>query len=153
MNFAEDLRKIPSCEGQTFTVHQAFIEKRRFIPSYEGQTSKTVSIFIKTLCDSSPHARGRLHYVTRLNYTFRFIPSCEGQTSFCRCVWLLSSIHPLMRGADSVVNLAIVFTSDSSPHARGRPSVSMRLSAALNTSLCNLHKCHFRLTVCYRLYI
>ena len=51
------------------------------------------------------------------------------------------SIHPLLRGADIVNCHSHSVHLDSSPPARGRHSVFMRLSAALNTSLCNLHKC------------
>ena len=120
MNFAEDLRKIPSCEGQTFTVHQAFIEKRRFIPSYEGQTSKTVSIFIKTLCDSSPHVRGRPRSAVVYGCSHRFIPSCEGQTRHTKLSPSPSPIHPLMRGADREEEEKRLAEADSSPHARGR---------------------------------
>ena len=82
---------------------------------------------------TSPPARGRRQSCPEETILMRFIPSCEGQTLCLACF--------------------IVCQSDSSPPASGRHSVFMRLSAALNTSLCNLHKCHFQLVTHHFLYI
>ena len=75
----------------------------------------------------------------------RFIPSCEGQTRDpCRPTEN-APIHPFLRRADRGLTLSSPIQYDSSLLAKGRHSVFMRLSAALNTSLCNFHKRHFRL--------
>ena len=92
--------------------------------------------------DSSPPTRGRPLVV---GYSFlqgRFIPSHEGQTDKSRIRLILHAIHPLPRGADALGDYDIAPDYDSSPPTRGGHSVFMRLSADLNTSLCNLHKCH-----------
>lgn len=57
----------------------------------------------------------------------------------------IHEIHPLPRGADNPWAVFCGVCLDSSPPTRGGHSVFMRLSAALNTSLCNFHKRHFRL--------
>ena len=75
----------------------------------------------------------------------RFIPSCEGQTLVLCFLPSLSTIHPFLRRADLPGRGVSVYILDSSLLAKGRHSVFMRLSAALNTSLCNFHKRHFRL--------
>ena len=75
----------------------------------------------------------------------RFIPSCEGQTAVTFCRTALSAIHPFLRRADKFSWRTCFRRFDSSLLAKGRHSVFMRLSAALNTSLCNFHKRHFRL--------
>lgn len=51
-------------------------------------------------------------------------------------------IHPFLRRADLRSIQRPINSLDSSLPTKGRHSVFMRLSAALNTSLCNLHKCH-----------
>ena len=95
------------------------------------------------LCnDSSTLARGRLHFKGWLSNDGRFIPSCEGQTRQLRGVEDFVTIHPLLRGADILANVSDIRVNDSSPLARGRHSVFMRLSAVSNTSLCNLYKCY-----------
>ena len=103
--------------------------------------------------DSSPPARGRLTGLSAFESDCRFIPSCEGQTNISSIALLALSIHPLLRGADPSLIICAAVLYDSSPPARGRHSVFMRLSAALNTSLCNLHKCHFQLVTHHFLYI
>ena len=103
--------------------------------------------------DSSPPARGRPAYDGHFARRVRFIPSCEGQTGRWRNCGKPYPIHPLLRGADKSQERRASRPLDSSPPARGRHSVFMRLSAALNTSLCNLHKCHFQLVTHHFLYI
>lgn len=92
--------------------------------------------------DSSPSTRGRREHHDFFVKCVRFIPSHEGQT-WAR-IRALSSlwIHPLPRGADRQKPNPFNSSCDSSPPTRGGHSVFMRLSADLNTSLCNLHKCH-----------
>ena len=75
----------------------------------------------------------------------RFIPSCEGQTDLVNIWTVYHMIHPFLRRADGAYNPRHNDRNDSSLLAKGRHSVFMRLSAALNTSLCNFHKRHFRL--------
>ena len=72
----------------------------------------------------------------------RFIPSYEGQTLLKQFAFFMQSIHPFLRRADRWKICPRTFNVDSSLLTKGRHSVFMRLSAALNTSLCNLHKCH-----------
>ena len=93
-------------------------------------------------CASSPHTRGRPCFVAPLILSRRFIPSHEGQTRFYPEKSNYTALHPLTRGADALSKLFQKTYDASSPHTRGRHSVFMRLSADLNTSLCNLHKCH-----------
>ena len=113
--------------------------------------------------DSSPPANGRPELGNPFVSSERFIPSCEGQTLEAVGTSVTPAIHPLLRMADKPVYwfcpaitaihpflrragirpyLSPVPGVDSSLPAKGRHSVFMRLSAALNTSLCNLHKCH-----------
>ena len=81
-----------------------------------------------------------------MNFTTnRFIPSCEGQTVRYAEWSAMLSIHPFLRRADGAAVKRLSLLVDSSLLAKGRHSVFMRLSAALNTSLCNFHKRHFRL--------
>ena len=75
----------------------------------------------------------------------RFIPSCEGQTVHLITCLSFIMIHPFLRRADYSSSVTLILIDDSSLLAKGRHSVFMRLSAALNTSLCNFHKRHFRL--------
>ena len=92
--------------------------------------------------DSSPHTRGKLRRFLTSLAAVRFIPSYEGQSFFSFSSGLTIPIHPLIRGANIPAEILVLHCRDSSPHTRGKHSVFMRLSAALNTSLCNLHKCH-----------
>ena len=96
----------------------------------------------ETGADSSLPAKGRL--ITRLSALApsRFIPSCEGQAQPLSAVSLFLPIHPFLRRAGTFSYFFVCVYFDSSLPAKGRHSVFMRLSAALNTSLCNLHKCH-----------
>ncbi len=128
------------------------IRYRRFIPSYEG-ADLIFSYLQHSQNDSSPLARGRPAATIYNAHRARFIPSCEGQTFTVMLYAFLYSIHPLLRGADQAADALHFFTGDSSPLARGRHSMFMRLSDALNTSLCNLHKCHFQLVTHHFLYL
>lgn len=96
----------------------------------------------ETGADSSIPAKGRL--ITRLSALApsRFIPSYEGQSNRSESASLRFAIHPFLRRADLDGYAFELGKRDSSLPAKGRHSVFMRLSAALNTSLCNLHKCH-----------
>lgn len=69
-------------------------------------------------------------------------PHTSGRRNLAGVQPVHAPIHPLLRGANGKSFLECIVTTDSSPPARGKHSVFMRLSAALNTSLCNLHKCH-----------
>lgn len=96
---------------------------RRLIHSCERQTRHTM--FPRTgVRDSSHPTRGRLPIA-------------------CDAVPVLR-IHPFLRRADSPSSRIRRGQCDSSLLAKGRHSVFMRLLAALNTSLYNLHKCHSR---------
>lgn len=92
--------------------------------------------------DSSPPAKGRPHLDNVCLRPVRFIPSCEGQASVGWMYTDVMVIHPFLRGADLDGYAFELGKRDSSLPTKGRHSVFMRLSAALNTSLCNLHKCH-----------
>ena len=136
-------RIIPSHEGQmqSFSASAPGILKHPLIRGADFLIFLSVSSF----CDSSPLARGRLDRQANPSGAARFIPSCEGQTCPSRFFLLGIAIHPLLRGADNSIWYIQRKENDSSPLARGRHSVFMRLSAALSTSLCNLHKCPFQL--------
>ena len=99
----------------------------------------------ETGADSSLPAKGRL--ITRLSALApsRFIPSYEGQSNRSESASLRLAIHPFLRRAACFLVTRLRLMTDSSLPTKGSPSVFMRLSAALNTSLCNLHKCRFRL--------
>lgn len=92
--------------------------------------------------DLSPPAKGRLQIACDAVPVLRFIPSFEGQTLLLRALFRHRGIHPFLRRADLSFQVFLTRYSDSSLLTKGRHSVFMRLSAALNTSLCNLHKCH-----------
>ena len=135
-------RFIPSCEGQTCP-SRFFLLGIAIHPLLRG-ADRFRKIDFKKINDSSPLARGR-HQLPYRQFPFRFIPSCEGQTIMYHPGMRQPTIHPLLRGADCFLHSLICPIIDSSPLARGRHSVFMRLSAALSTSLCNLHKCPFQL--------
>ena len=88
----------------------------------------------------------------------------KGRRQFAVSQRPYQSIHPFIRRADTDLPHSVTPTTDSSPPTMGRrgqdgvwhrgyrfipscegqTSVFMRLLAALNTSLYNLHKCHSR---------
>ena len=145
------LRFIPSCEGQTRKGHFPVV-KSAIHPLLRGADSFNLVNWVLSL-DSSPLARGRRNPLIYPIFSRRFIPSCEGQTDYFLRAGLRAPIHPLLRGADRVTQRVHLSRPDSSPLARGRHSMFMRLSAALNTSLCNLHKCPFQLVTHHFLYL
>ena len=133
-------RFIPSCEGHTWLVFRVY-KKYTIHPLLQGSDLLALKAD-GAPNDSSPPARGKPHFNNDMPVPGRFIPSCEEQTE--RVFWSVSlqQIHPLLRGANNYMKFLQKHKLDSSPPARGKHSVFMRLSAALNTSLCNLHKCH-----------
>lgn len=103
----------------------------------------SILLFIRTSClDSSLPTKGRQRVIDLVVMPRGFIPSCEGQTLSTIPCFLVTTIHPLLRRADRTRTMCACARLDSSLPAKGRHSVFMRLSAALNTSLCNLHKCN-----------
>lgn len=133
----------------------------RFIPSYEGQSNRSESASLRLAIhpflrradlggyafelgkrDSSLPAKGRLANIICEKTGLRFIPSCEGQAYSRYKASKQRPIHPFLRRAGCFMCIFYFYALDSSLPAKGRHSVFMRLSAALNTSLCNLHKCH-----------
>lgn len=116
---------------------------RRIHPLIRGAASSAFSSSSLS-DDSSPHTRGKRPVVCLCCLLFRFIPSYEGQTIRPLEPRLLQTIHPFLRRANLHDCSIPEHTSDSSLPAKGRHSVFMRLLAALNTSLYNLHKCHSR---------
>ena len=144
-------RFIPSCEGQTdYSLNNQLLIAIH--PLLRG-ADRGLLHYLQLDTDSSPLARGRLDLIHTRFVTARFIPSCEGQTAVFICSIDSLTIHPLLRGADSPGAGLFFLIYDSSPLARGRHSMFMRLSAALNTSLCNLHKYHFQLVTHHFLYL
>ena len=131
---------IPSHEGQT-SGRGIFISARAIHPLPRGADRQKPNPF-NSSCDSSPPTRGGRHRRPSALCKLRFIPSHEGRTQLRYRPLVLHPIHPLPRGADDGEILQVVKVVDSSPPTRGGHSVFMRLSADLNTSLCNLHKCH-----------
>lgn len=140
---AVDLRFIPSYEGQTFPI----LTPLRICPIHPLlRRAASMRTYLKhCFYDSSLPTKGRHFRPFCRMSTRRFIPSYEGRTRLFGFFPSAPPIHPLLRGADGVWDVAKEKPHDSSPPTRGRHSVFMRLSAALNTSLCNLHKCRFRL--------
>ena len=95
-------------------------------PLLRGADACRVSL-LYGFCDSSPPARGRHARNVTASPHFRFIPSCEGQTRLPYRGTAEPAIHPLLRGADSMVGKFRKRMNDSSPPARGR------LHSGLNT--------------------
>lgn len=113
----------------------------RFIPSCEGQT--IVLIFTNLLSSIHPLLRGAdCVQLLRVPLALDSSPPASGRQLKNRAGREDYPIHPLLRGADNNIKQIGSMAFDSSPLTKGRHSVLMRLSAALNTSLCNLHKCH-----------
>ena len=113
----------------------------RFIPSCEGQTFSILP------GDSSLPAKGRPKIAPRYRGFLSIHPFLRraGIIFEARVFFPFDSIHPFLRRADAPIWLFSICSTDSSLPTKGSHSVFMRLSAALNTSLCNLHKCRFRL--------
>ena len=88
-------------------------------PLLRGADACRVSL-LYGFCDSSPPARGRHARNVTASPHFRFIPSCEGQTRLPYRGTAEPAIHPLLRGADSMVGKFRKRMNDSSPPARGR---------------------------------
>lgn len=142
---------IPSCEGQTILLINTG-RPHAIHPLLRGANFLTTGEALHA-GDSSPPTRGKRRLPACCLGSSWFIPSYEGQTSPVTTPASAWTIHPLMRGADGNFLDYCTAGADSSPHARGRLSAFMRLSAALNTSLCNLHKCHFQLVTHHFHYI
>lgn len=157
------VRFIPSCEGQT-SLNLSRAADTSIHPLLRRANVLSRGILSNGF-DSSPHTRGRRnlagvqpvhapihplirradHHLSPFFLVFlRFIPSYEGQTSNITMRFCNHSIHPFLRRANLHDCSIPEHTSDSSLPAKGRHSVFMRLLAALNTSLYNLHKCHSR---------
>lgn len=110
-------------------------------PFLRRADSLLVSVLLRPH-DSSLPTKGSLTGQSLLLYVLRFIPSYEGQTWMVTPLNWENVIHPFLRRAGRGATGQTYYFYDSSLPAKGRHSVFMRLSAALNTSLCNLHKCH-----------
>ena len=79
-----------------------------------------------TLTGRSPHARGRHRDGVPAATGLRSIPACAGETGN-RVPWPGAiRVDPRMRGGDSMVSYEPFVMAGRSPHARGRPSASMR---------------------------
>ena len=114
-----------------------------FIPSEEGQTSShTLTSHRPTI---HPSCEGQTSAINPLTHPTSIHPSYERQPSEFVKTYNGVSIHLFLRKADVQTQRNPDCYDDSSLLAKGRHSVFMRLSAALNTSLCNFHKRHFRL--------
>lgn len=150
----------PPTRGRPGRVFVRFL-RCGFIPSHEGQTDKSrIRLILHAIhplprgadalgdydiapdYDSSPPTRGGLFLRLIFSISQRFIPSHEGRTKTKKWQERHLTIHPLPRWADIHKEPYEPRQHDSSPPTRGGHSVFMRLSADLNTSLCNLHKCH-----------
>lgn len=136
-------RAIPSCEGQT-EKNAPFVNMWTIHPFMRRTDTLYHTLFFGDN-DSSPPAKGRPHPDNVCLRPVRFIPSCEGQASVGWMHTDVMVIHPFLRRADTNLLTEYETGADSSLPTKGSHSVFMRLSAALNTSLCNLHKCRFRL--------
>ena len=84
-------------------------------------------LFSELFCiDSSPPERGKLQVFRNCVASVRFIPSGEGQARGNRRLCKCSQIHPLPRGADPGSGFKFSPVSDSSPPARGRPTLAAK---------------------------
>ena len=103
--------------------------------------------------DSSPPTSGKRALPVLPYWRERIIPSNEGQTRHDRTAAKTVSNHPLQRGANFLYRFFSAVQFESSPPTSGKPSVFMRLSAALNTTLCNLHKFYSQPVTYHFIYI
>jgi hypothetical protein len=83
---------------------------------------------------SSPHARGTLDQIHSLVNDQRFIPACAGNAALARRPWRLRSVHPRMRGERPEGTLCMAAAIGSSPHARGRLTITARRETVTNNA-------------------
>ena len=78
---------------------------------------------------SSPRARGRRHRNDGRAETVRFIPACAGETAPARSRCRSPTVHPRVRGGDTLFDRLRERASGSSPRARGRHDALQRSAA------------------------
>ena len=86
---------------------------------------------------SSPHARGKLKPWRDAVALTGLIPACAGKTALSSASCALIKAHPRMRGENELAARWRTDPGGSSPHARGKPSltwVNTEQSSQLDTT-------------------
>ena len=78
------------------------------------------ALAIKSTTGRSPHARGRLYWITNEQGKRGSIPACAGETSATLSPCCFARVDPRMRGGDPMTPASIQCAPGRSPHARGR---------------------------------
>ena len=122
--FEANYRFIPACAGNAtgrlmngsgVSVHPRMRGERCLFPQHG---------FLQL--GSSPHARGTQPYVKVKDLADRFIPACAGNARMASRRFLLTTVHPRMRGERLCRVVTPPSNLGSSPHARGtRPQPSV----------------------------
>ncbi len=140
-------RFIPACAGNTFWSSFS-LGVGPVHPRMRGEHN-IPNLGQLRIRGSSPHARGTPSKRLRTANAERFIPACAGNTT-PECGPASSCpVHPRMRGEHSTGPSMSIFSSGSSPHARGTPNaLAWRLAAERFIPACagNTHRCphHWR---------
>ena len=112
---------IPSCDGNTtFTKLSAM--PNQIHPLLRGEHQADLQGLTEEQ-DSSPLTRGTQPRFPSTAPLLRFIPSCEGNTLGTLVQPISSKIHPLLRGEHTSCSSPAKFDKDSSPLARGTPTI------------------------------
>ena len=126
---------IPACAGKTC----AAFPLSSWVPAHPRMRGENGRLYqgIKPLAGSSPHARGK----QRVGYCAQFvdglIPACAGKTPVWSAFSCAREAHPRMRGENSSSPVDDLNPIGSSPHARGKPSltwVNTEQSSQLDTT-------------------
>ena len=113
-----EARFTPTCVGKTRSKGQG-TASRPVHPHMRGEDRLREST-ASSVSGSPPHAWGRPTLLADLAEKWRFTPTCVGKTAVSRCPATCITVHPHMRGEDSVPSGSLVNDNGSPPHAWGR---------------------------------
>jgi len=118
------LRFIPAHAGNTSKLNPYHIS-RSVHPRACGEHSQLLMV-VKNSCGSSPRMRGTHSHTAFLVWDLRFIPAHAGNTIPTFGIRKKPTVHPRACGEHSVMRLASVSMSGSSPRMRGtqRPQLT-----------------------------
>ena len=121
-------RFTPTCVGKT-EVHVPYLHDFTVHPHMRGEDLvRGIASLLKF--GSPPHAWGRQVVPTVPAPTRRFTPTCVGKTTNVLALMVTVSVHPHMRGEDSIETAVYPLPGGSPPHAWGRHHCTIQLRYA-----------------------
>ena len=113
---------IPACAGKTME-QENYATLVGAHPRMRGENALVLAVRLR-LVGSSPHARGKLSLSCSCLAYSRLIPACAGKTARCCVSRRGGRAHPRMRGENTESTHAPQTPQGSSPHARGKLSLT-----------------------------